>query len=211
MSDLLPDSKPTDEPDDELQEEPTERRVEDTPFTCVPWITSKSTGRKTLEQALEVRDEIQMLGEAYDDELEDNVKPFSWSGTDHTVDRDIVYWRYVGPTVATCSDVEWVGHIGFDESEGYPSFHELKDIAAIHLPDRAVDEYATPTARIVTKIGRLHREQNGRRVALRELGKYGYGPSSDWRRAYRKFAPLMPQIRPANGRNEPDWKWVKSD
>lgn len=211
MSDLLPDPKPTDEPDDELQEQPTELRVEDTPFTCVPWVSSKSIERKSLKQAVEIREEIKAFGEANDDELEGSVDPFTWTGTDNTVDRDIVYWRYVGPTVATCSDVEWVGHIGYDESEGYPSFYELKEIAANHLPKRAVDEYATATARLVTKIARLHREQNGRRVALRELGDPGYGPSSDWRRAYRKFAPLMPQIRPANSRNEPDWKWVKSD
>jgi len=209
MSDILPELEP-DEPDDEQGQATTELQVEDTPFTRVPWVSGSFSRRYALSQALSLHNEIEMFGEATDDELESQTEVFDLPG-DPVIESNIAYWRYVAPTLATSPNVEWVGHHGYDDSKGYPSFHELKEIAATELPDSAVEEYASVTARIVEKIGKQHKKGNGRRVCCWGLAPRNYDPSGKFKRAYQRFAPLMPQIRPANDPTEPDWVWVKSD
>ncbi|APX97567.1 hypothetical protein BB347_13645 [Natronorubrum daqingense] len=208
--DYLPE---TPDETDESDSEPTSANgqetidIDETPFTCVPWVTTTDTGNRSLEQAVRVHSHIEGMGEMHDDELERYVEPFTWTHSSNQIDRERVYWQYVAPTVATSSSVEWVGHHGYDESEGFPGFHELKEIAANHLPDRAEGDYAT-VARVVEKIGYLHSQQNGRRISRWELTRRKTGVNKQWERVYDRYVPMMPQIRPANGRNEPDWKWA---
>lgn len=210
MSDILPDPPESSESDEQRKQNESETlQIEDTPFATVPWTSHTSNNWRALEQALELYDEIQMFSEATDDELEASCTPFTWTWSDNRTDPDIVYWRYVAPTLATSPDVEWIGHHGYDDSEGYPSKKELKAIAEERLPERA-EKYVAPTAVIVRKIGKIHRNQNGRRVCRFDLSKWHRGHfevQPTWQTAYEKFVPLMPQIRPANGENEPDWIW----